>query len=59
MEKKEDESNIQYMERMLAALKTNLEIRGAVIVVKTLAGNGVMASSGEAPILSLYEGEWD
>lgn len=49
MKKKEEESNFEYVERILEALITELPIQGVALAVKTKVGNSVFASRGNAP----------
>lgn len=60
MDRKEDEGNLQYVERILAAMMKNLEIRGVSLAFKTKAGNDIFTSVGNAPHIKVLDAsEWE
>jgi len=60
MEKKENEDNLQYIERILAALMALHEVQGVVLAIKTRSGNGIITSKGNPPYIKIVDcDEWE
>lgn len=55
MNKREDESNIQYVERILDALMAVHEIQGVALAIKTRSGTDLLASRGNPPHLEIID----
>lgn len=55
VKKGEEEGNIAYMERMLKALMTNLDLKGLTIAIKTSESNSILTSLGEAVYLQVID----
>lgn len=61
MDKKEDESNLQYVERVLNALMSVHEIQGVALAIKTRVGSTFFTAKGNPPHLMVVdnEEEWE
>lgn len=60
MEKKEDESGVQYIDRIIKALMSYEEVQGVTIAIKTRSGNNLLASSGCPPYIEIVNGaDWE
>lgn len=60
MKKKEDEGNIQFVERMLHAFMTELNIQGVAIAFKTEAGTDIFTCRGNCPHFKVLDhDEWE
>lgn len=57
MEKKEDESGVQYIDRIIKALMSYEEVQGVTIAIKTRSGNSLLASGGCPPYIELVDSD--
>ena len=56
----EEEGNIKYLERMLAAIMEGLELKGITIALRTDQDNTILTSLGKSPHLKVVDqDEWD
>jgi len=54
------ETEIQYLERMLGALKRNMAVQGITVAFKTIHGTDVLTSIGNPPHLVMADDEtWE
>jgi len=58
--KDEEEGNLQYVERILQALMSELEIEGVALALKTKAGNDIFTCKGNCPHFKVVDhSEWE
>jgi hypothetical protein len=55
VDKKEDETNLQYIERVLQALMKHPDIQGVTIGIKTRTGMELFTCVGNSPHFKLLE----
>lgn len=60
MKKKENEDNLAYVERILNAMMTELDIQGVALAFKTKAGSDMFTAKGNPPHFKIIDySEWE